>query len=130
MFARAGILVVTAFILPYLARPRPGLRQVTPALFHEAYIEADLAVCEHRDPKDLYKKARAGQIHDFTGISAPYEPPLQAELVVSTAQQTVDTSLAILLGYVERHFTCADASNNDGTVREGKTFPFAPSSLD
>jgi len=108
LFARAGVLVITAFISPYRT-DRERVRQIAPSLFHEVYIEADLAACESRDPKGLYKKARAGQIPDFTGISAPYEQPLAAELVVPTARQSVEGSLAVLLGYVERAFALAEA---------------------
>ncbi|KAF0113678.1 MAG: cysC [Rhodospirillaceae bacterium] len=103
LFARAGALVITAFISPYRT-DRERVRQIAPNLFHEVYINADLAACENRDPKGLYKKARAGQIPDFTGISAPYERPLAAELVVPTARQSVEASLAVLLDYVGTTF--------------------------
>jgi adenylylsulfate kinase len=88
LFADAGLIVITAFISPYR-----GDRDNARALharggvpFFEVFVDAPLAVCEQRDPKGLYAKARAGQIKQFTGIDDPYEPPLQPELVVRTDQ--------------------------------------------
>jgi len=73
-----------------------GLTTAVPARI-EVFVDAPLEVCEARDPKDLYKKARAGQIKDFTGIDAPYEPPEDPEIVVRTDKQTVDESIATIL---------------------------------
>ena len=101
LFARAGVIVITAFISPYRA-DRDRVRAIAPDLFHEIHVKADLAECERRDPKGLYKKARAGQIADFTGISAPYEAPEKPELVVNTGTQSIEASLAALLDYVGR----------------------------
>ena len=67
------------------------------AEFIEVFVDAPLAVCEARDPKQLYKKARAGEIRDFTGIGAPYEPPEDPEIVVHTDRQSVDESIATIL---------------------------------
>jgi bifunctional enzyme CysN/CysC len=103
LFARSGLIVITAFISPYRA-DRDGVRRIAPDLFHEVHVQADLATCERRDPKGLYRKARAGQIQEFTGISAPYEAPERAELVVDTAAQALDACLAQLSDYVEKHF--------------------------
>ncbi len=90
LFADACVITITAFISPYRA-DRDSVRAITPAgTFFEAYCEASVEVCEGRDPKGLYKKARAGQIPEFTGISAPYEEPLAAEMVIKTADRTVD----------------------------------------
>ena len=90
LFADACVITITAFISPYRA-DRDSVRAITPAgTFFEAYVEASVEVCEGRDPKGLYKKARAGQIREFTGISAPYEEPLSAEMVIKTADRTVD----------------------------------------
>ena len=72
--------------------------------FHEIYIKASLEVCEGRDPKGLYRKARAGTIAEFTGISSPYEPPDDPELVVRTDLLDVDECLQELTRYVERTF--------------------------
>src|SRR6266508_3056236 len=67
------------------------------AAFIEVFVDAPLAVCERRDPKNLYKKARAGQIREFTGIDAPYEAPEDPEIVVHTDRQSVDESVATIL---------------------------------
>ena len=103
LFARAGFLVLTAFISPYRA-DRDRVRSMDPELFHEIHIDADLSTCEQRDPKGLYKKARKGEIHEFTGISAPYEPPSQPELRIDTAKQSIEESLAMLDEYVAKNF--------------------------
>ncbi len=109
LMARTGVIVVTAFISPYLA-DRERVRTAHPDLFHEIYVAAPLAVCEARDAKGLYRKARAGEIAEFTGISAPYEPPTAPELVLDTGQQTVEQSLARLVFYVESHFVLDGAA--------------------
>ena len=100
LFADAGLIVITAFISPYRA-DRQRARSAAPELFHEIYVKADLATCEGRDPKGLYRKARAGQIADFTGISAPYEEPETPELTVDTATQSVDASVDAILAHIE-----------------------------
>jgi adenylylsulfate kinase len=85
LFAQAGIVALTAFISPY-RRDRDAVRaMLAPGDFVEIHVKAPLEVCEGRDPKGLYKKARAGEIKGFTGIDDPYEEPLAAELVVDSA---------------------------------------------
>src|SRR6266516_416205 len=99
LMADAGTIVITAFISPY-RMDRRRAREIAlegNAEFIEVFVDAPLEVCETRDPKNLYKKARAGEIHDFTGIDAPYEAPEDAEIVVHTDQQTVDESVATIL---------------------------------
>jgi bifunctional enzyme CysN/CysC len=103
LFARAGLLCITAFISPYRA-DRDRVRALAPDLFHEIFIDADLKTCEQRDPKGLYAKARRGEIDDFTGISAPYEPPSAPELRIDTSKQSVEESLAMLSDYVMKQF--------------------------
>ncbi len=103
LFADAGLVCITAFISPY-QDDRDRARAAAPGLFHEVYVKADLATCEGRDPKGLYKKARSGEIADFTGISAPYEPPTAAELVVDTAVDSVADCVAEIVAYVQRSF--------------------------
>jgi bifunctional enzyme CysN/CysC len=103
LFARAGLLCITAFISPYRA-DRDRVRALAPDLFHEIFIDADLKTCEQRDPKGLYAKARRGEIDDFTGISAPYEPPVGPELRIDTSKQSVEESLAMLSDYVMKQF--------------------------
>jgi bifunctional enzyme CysN/CysC len=107
LFARAGFLVITAFISPYRA-DRDRIRVLAPEFFHEVYIEADLKTCETRDPKGLYARARKGEIDDFTGISAPYEPPIRAELVVDTMRHSAEECLAILGDYVIQRFSLSN----------------------
>ncbi len=99
LMADAGAVVITAFISPY-RMDRRRAREIAlegNAEFIEVFVEAPLEVCETRDPKSLYKKARAGEIRDFTGIGAPYEAPEDPEIVVHTDEQTVDESVATIL---------------------------------
>lgn len=93
LFADAGVLVLTSFISPYRA-DRQQVRDIVGSDFVEVFVDAPLAVCEQRDPKGLYKKARAGQIPEFTGISAPYEAPLAAEIHLRTADLTLARCVA------------------------------------
>ena len=90
LFVDAGTFAITAFISPYRADRNAVRAQLEDGEFIEIFVKADLATCEKRDTKGLYKKARAGEIPEFTGISAPYEEPLSAELVVDTAKYDVD----------------------------------------
>ncbi len=99
LMADAGAVVITAFISPY-RMDRRRAREIAlegNAEFIEVFVDAPLEVCEMRDPKNLYKKARAGEIRDFTGIDAPYEAPEDPEIVVRTDEQTVDESVATIL---------------------------------
>ena len=99
LMADAGTVVITAFISPY-RMDRSRAREIAlegSSEFIEVFIAAPLEVCEARDPKNLYKKARAGQIREFTGIDAPYEAPEDPEIVVHTDQQSVDESVATIL---------------------------------
>jgi adenylylsulfate kinase len=101
LFTDCGVLVFTSFISPYRA-DREQVRALFPAGdFVEVHVAADVATCEGRDPKGLYKKARAGQIPEFTGISAPYEAPEKPELLLDTGAQTLEESVKTLLGYLE-----------------------------
>jgi adenylylsulfate kinase len=102
LFAAAGIITLTAFVSPYRA-DRAGVRaQVNasrPGSFLEVYVDAPLAVCEARDPKGLYKQARAGELKNFTGIDDPYEPPKNPELHLDAAAHTPE----VLAGQVLSH---------------------------
>jgi len=100
LFADAGMIVITAFISPYIA-DRERARQAAKGAFHEIYIKADVATCETRDPKGLYKRARAGDLANFTGVSAPYEKPTSPELVVDTMHHPVEDSVRAILDYIE-----------------------------
>jgi bifunctional enzyme CysN/CysC len=104
LFADSGVICITAFISPYRV-DRDRARASAPGRFHESYIEADVETCEGRDPKGLYKKARAGEIAQFTGVSAPYEAPEAADLVVDTSTRSVAESVESIIRYVEKAFT-------------------------
>jgi bifunctional enzyme CysN/CysC len=100
LMADAGTVVITSFISPYRV-DRTRARQIAlqaGAEFVEIFVDAPLAVCEKRDPKGLYQKARAGQLKGFTGIDAPYEPPEDPEIVVHTHEQTPAQSVELILG--------------------------------
>jgi bifunctional enzyme CysN/CysC len=103
LYSRAGMIAIASFISPYRS-DRNRARQAAAGSFHEIHVKADLETCEMRDPKGLYKKARAGEIEEFTGISAPYEPPEEPELVIDTTERTVEDCLEELVAYVETHF--------------------------
>jgi bifunctional enzyme CysN/CysC len=94
----AGLIAVTAFISPYRADREMAREIIGPERFMEVFLDAPLAVCEGRDPKGLYRKARAGEIPEFTGVSAPYEPPLSPAISLDTAQNPVDECVRQLLG--------------------------------
>jgi adenylylsulfate kinase len=83
LYVEAGIVVLTAFISPFRT-DRENVRKIAGSDFHEIYCKCSLEVCEERDVKGLYKRARAGEIPDFTGISSPYEEPESSELTVDT----------------------------------------------
>lgn len=106
LFEDAGVIVLTAFISPYRA-DRDAARAVVGENFIEIYVQADLATCEARDPKGLYKKARAGEIAEFTGVSAPYEEPAGAELVVDTAGNALEACVRMVIEYLETRGTIA-----------------------
>jgi len=102
LMADSGVIAITAFISPY-RMDRRRAREIAlegNAEFIQVFVDAPLAVCEGRDPKDLYKKARAGKIREFTGIDAPYELPDDAEIVVHTDRQTVNESVATILEHL------------------------------
>jgi adenylylsulfate kinase len=103
LFLEAGVIVLTAFISPFHA-DRARVRGLVPhGEFLEIHCRCPLEVCETRDVKGLYKRARAGEIADFTGISSPYETPAAPELVVDTAELSLEDSVAKVIGMlVER----------------------------
>jgi adenylylsulfate kinase len=100
LFTSAGLVTLTAFISPYRA-DRDQVRAIMePGDFVEVYVQCPIDVCETRDVKGLYKKARAGEIKEFTGISAPYEAPEQAELTIDTSALSVEQSALRILDYL------------------------------
>lgn len=103
LFANAGFIVITAFISPYQA-DRNRAREASGDGFHEIHVNADLFLCESRDPKGLYQRARRGEITEFTGISAPYEAPTSPEFTVDTGALDIERSVTALVEYVEVNF--------------------------
>ena len=102
LFTQAGIITLTAFISPYRS-DREAVRKMLPAAdFIEVYVKAPLDICESRDPKGLYKKARAGEISGFTGIDAPYEEPEKAEITVESITKSPQVLAEQILVWLER----------------------------
>ena len=102
LFAEAGVITITAFISPY-RRDRDAIRERVPdGDFIEILVDAPLEVCESRDPKGLYKKARAGEIKGFTGIDDPYEAPEKPELVLDSASKDAETLADEVIAYLKK----------------------------
>ncbi|HKJ50150.1 MAG TPA: adenylyl-sulfate kinase [Gammaproteobacteria bacterium] len=95
LYVEAGIVVLTAFISPFRA-DRDNVRKIAGADFHEIYCKCSLEICEDRDVKGLYKRARAGEIPEFTGISSPYEEPEFADLTINTESHLDDCTNEVL----------------------------------
>jgi len=104
LFNDAGLMVVAAFISPYRQDRAMAREIVGTARFLETHLCADIGVCERRDPKGLYKKARTGAIADFTGVSAPYEAPEAPELRIDTGRITVEDSVAAIVAALAPRF--------------------------
>lgn len=103
LFIDAGVIALTAFISPF-RRDRALVRSlVAKGDFIEIFCNAPLEICEKRDVKGLYQKARRGEIKNFTGISSPYEPPQNPEIVVNTGTDPLDSCARQVLNYLERH---------------------------
>jgi adenylylsulfate kinase len=103
LFADSGLVCLTAFISPYRIDRDNARALLDPGRFIEVHVDTSIEVCEERDPKGLYKKARAGVIPEFTGVSAPYETPLAPELVIDTAGRTVDECAMEVVSYLLDH---------------------------
>jgi len=101
LFADAGVIAMTAFISPYIADRKTARDLLPEGRFIEVYCACDLSVCEQRDPKGLYKKARAGEIKQFTGIDAPYEAPENPEISVDTGKEALEVSTEHVLQYLK-----------------------------
>jgi len=103
LFCDSGLVVVTAFIAPF-EKDGEMVRKVAMAgQFVEVFIDVPLSVCEQRDPKGLYKKARAGEIKDFTGIDSPYEAPVNPELHVINDGISIEQAAAQVVDYLKQH---------------------------
>lgn len=102
LFVDAGVITLASFISPMVG-DRDNLRELLGSDFIEVYVDCDLAVCEARDPKKLYRKARAGEIKEFTGISSPYESPVNPEIHLHTDQFTVEECAQQVIDYLIQH---------------------------
>lgn len=100
LFTLCGVVNLTAFISPYRMHRDRNRQMQADGDFVEVFVDASLEVCERRDPKGLYQRARAGEITEFTGISAPYEPPEKPELVLHTGDETPDESAERVVAYL------------------------------
>lgn len=101
LFADAGLFAITCFISPYRADRDAARALNAPGTFIEIFADCPIEVCEQRDPKGLYKKARAGELKGFTGIDDPYEPPLKAELVLDAGSKSAETLADEVMAYLE-----------------------------
>lgn len=102
LFVDAGVIVMTAFISPYRADRENARALIDGGRFVEVFVDCALEVCEERDMKGLYKRARAGEIKEFTGISAPYESPIRPEVTLNTDTQSVVESTQLVLDFLEQ----------------------------
>ncbi|NOR15426.1 MAG: adenylyl-sulfate kinase [Candidatus Aminicenantes bacterium] len=102
LFADTGLVAMTAFISPYRKDRDDARSLLEEGKFVEIFVKVPLDIAEERDPKGLYKKARAGEIKEFTGISAPYEEPLQAELTIDTGELSLEDSANVVIQYLEK----------------------------
>ncbi|MFO6423663.1 adenylyl-sulfate kinase [Motilimonas sp. KMU-193] len=99
----AGLIVLTAFISPHRAE-REMVRELLPqGEFNEVYVDVPLDICEQRDPKGLYKKARAGEITNFTGIDSVYEAPQNPEITVENGERPLSEAVEQIIQYLEQH---------------------------
>jgi len=102
LFVDAGLIVLTAFISPF-KKDRDNVRALLEeGQFVEVFIDTPFEICESRDPKGLYKKARRGEIFNFTGISSPYEAPLNAEIVIKSENKTVEVCVKEVICYLDK----------------------------
>lgn len=100
LMVEAGLIVLASFISPERAQRDKVRARFGPGEFHEVHVSTPLAVCEQRDPKGLYRRARSGAIAQFTGVSAPYEPPLAPEITLDTTDRDLDECAQRLARYV------------------------------
>ena len=98
----AGLVVITAFISPFRAERDTARGLFKQDDFFEIHIDTPIEIAEERDPKGLYKKARSGSLPNFTGIDSPYEPPLEPELRLDTANKTVDACVQSLVAMIRK----------------------------
>ena len=100
LFIDAGILTIVSFISPFIRDRETAKEIISKDRFIEVYIKASLEICEQRDPKGMYRKVRSGLIANFTGISSPYEPPVNPDMAIDTEILSVSQSVHIILDYL------------------------------
>ena len=101
LMLESGLIVMTAFISPFNKDRNDARKLISNNDFIEIYCKASLQVCEKRDVKGLYKRARAGEIKNYTGIDSPYEAPQNPELIIDTDQKTIEESISIIIKFLE-----------------------------
>lgn len=101
LFVDAGVIVLTAFISPYKSDRDMVRKLVEPNEFIEVYVQCSIETCEQRDVKGFYAKARAGEIKEFTGVSAPYEEPVNPEIVIDTERMNSNEAIAYLISQLK-----------------------------
>jgi adenylylsulfate kinase len=101
LYLNSGIISIVSFISPTLESRDQARKIIGQEDFIEVFINTPIELCEKRDVKGLYKKARAGEIKNFTGIDQPYETPLKADLEIKTAEQTIEQSVELLYNFIE-----------------------------
>ena len=104
LMLESGLIVMTAFISPFNRDRNEARKLISNDDFIEIYCKASLDVCEARDVKGLYKRARAGEIKNYTGIDSPYEEPENPELTINTNDETLDNSVSKILSFLEQNF--------------------------
>jgi adenylylsulfate kinase len=104
LMLESGLIVMTAFISPFNKDRNEARKLISNDDFIEIYCKASLEVCEARDVKGLYKRARAGEIKNYTGIDSPYEEPENPELTINTNDETLDNSVSKILSFLEQNF--------------------------
>jgi adenylylsulfate kinase len=118
LFMEAGVIVLTAFISPYRADREHVRGMVAHGDFIEVYCNTSLEICESRDVKGIYKKARAGKIADFTGISAPYEAPENPELIVNTGTAELDACVQQIIGEMTQRGIVTTSLNSESSIKK------------
>lgn len=109
LFADAGLIVLSAFISPFRSDRQMVRNLMSEGEFVEIFMNTPIAVCEQRDPKGLYQKARRGEIKNFTGIDSAYEPPEQPEIVLNTAECSVEACAELVIEYLRsQHIIMSD----------------------
>jgi len=103
LFVEAGLITIVAFISPFRAEREMARELVAPGEFIEVFVDTPLEVCEQRDPKGLYKKARRGELRNFTGLDSPYEPPSDPELTLNALDNSADDLAERVIRFMQQH---------------------------